>query len=126
VANFGRDAGWNGLTANVTTVGSAGPLSESFYGTSDQGGNLWEWNEALLRDATVRGMRGDCFSISVDTSFTYAGFRALADPTNEGNINGFRVATIAVPEPSTYALAALGAIGPLTFRRRTQARFTQA
>jgi sulfatase modifying factor 1 len=118
VANFGTDADWNGRSGNVTTVGSAGPLSQSFYGTFDQAGNVWEWNEALLRDATSRGLRGDSFSISVETSFSYAGFRMLADPSNEASIHGFRVAT--VPEPSTYTLAALGVIGLLAARRRSQ------
>ena len=33
---------------NVTTVGTAGAGSASFYGTFDQGGNVWEWNEAVL------------------------------------------------------------------------------
>ena len=38
---------WNLQDGNVTTVGSAGSLSASFYGTSDQGGNVWEWNDAV-------------------------------------------------------------------------------
>ena len=48
VANYARGADWNGQNGNVTTVGSAGPLSASFYGTFDQGGNVWEWNEAVI------------------------------------------------------------------------------
>lgn len=42
VANYGNGADWNGLVGNVTTVGSAGPLSYSFYGTADQAGNVFE------------------------------------------------------------------------------------
>ena len=48
VANYGSGADWNGQDGNVTTVGSAGPLSASFYGTFDQGGNVREWNEAVI------------------------------------------------------------------------------
>jgi len=48
VVNYERGANWNGRLGNVTTVGSAGPLSESFYGTSDQAGNVWEWNETVV------------------------------------------------------------------------------
>ena len=40
VANYNMGADWNSQDGNVTTVGSAGPLSQSFYGTSDQGGNV--------------------------------------------------------------------------------------
>jgi formylglycine-generating enzyme required for sulfatase activity len=35
---------------NVTTVGSAGPLSESYYGTRDQTGNVREWTESVAFD----------------------------------------------------------------------------
>jgi formylglycine-generating enzyme required for sulfatase activity len=38
VANYRSNVAWSGGT--VTTVGSAGPLSQSFYGTSDQAGNV--------------------------------------------------------------------------------------
>ena len=57
VANYDFGADWNGQDGNVTTVGSAGPLGESFYGTSDQGGNLLEWNEAVF-SGSLRGVRG--------------------------------------------------------------------
>src|SRR5207249_4642352 len=40
VANYNRGADWNGQDGNVTTVGGAGPLSVSYYGTYDQGGNV--------------------------------------------------------------------------------------
>ena len=57
VANYLSGADWNGQNGNVTTVGSAGTDSASFYGTFDQGGNVSEWNEAV-RSSTFRGGRG--------------------------------------------------------------------
>jgi formylglycine-generating enzyme required for sulfatase activity len=50
VANYGGGADWNGQDGNVTTVGSAGPMSVSYYGTSDQSGNVLEWTETLFHE----------------------------------------------------------------------------
>ena len=61
VANYSQNANWNGSTVgNVTTVGSAGPDSESFYFTSDQTGKVWEWNE-WDRGPSFRGLAGASF-----------------------------------------------------------------
>lgn len=60
VVNYGEGANWNLVFGNVTTVGTAGCASESFYGTSDQGGSVWEWNETSLFVKT-RGLRGGSF-----------------------------------------------------------------
>ena len=67
VANYDRGADWNGQDGNVTTVGSAGPLSASFYGTFDQGGNVWEWNEAVIGVCLSRGLRGGGWNFSADS-----------------------------------------------------------
>jgi len=116
VVNYFRGADWNGQDGNVTTVGSAVPLSESFYGTSDQGGNVWEWNEALI-SGSFRGLRGaswfnDVFSLQSSLRVNNI------DPAVESERYGFRVAT--VPEPSTLVLAACGGLTALAcgYRRR--------
>lgn len=46
-ANYNSNANWNGSApfGNVTTVGSAGPTSASYYGTFDQSGNVFEHND---------------------------------------------------------------------------------
>ena len=112
VANYLSGADWNSQNGNVTTVGSAGPLSDSFYGTADQGGNVWEWNEALI-SGSFRGLRGGSFLISADS--LRSSFRFYYDPRESNNV-GFRVAT--VPEPSTLLLGALGMIGLLWWSKR--------
>jgi len=88
--------------------------SDSPYGTFDQGGNVWEWNEALI--GSYRGLRGG--------SFVYFDYYLLASnriyyyPTFEYIDIGFRVSE--VPEPATMAILMLGGIGIL--RRRKCAR----
>ncbi len=103
VANYDFGADWNSLDGNVTTVGSAGALSDSFYGTADQGGNVWEWNEALI-SGSGRGLRGGSFFSSA--LHLQSSFRNSINPSDEFSSIGFRVAT--VPEPSTAVLAIVG------------------
>ena len=100
VVNYALGADWNGQDGNVTTVGSAGLLSQSFYGTSNQGGNVWEWNEALI-DGKRRGFRGGSFN-TVPLAL-HSSNRGVSNPSLEDSIFGFRVAT--VPEPGTAVLA---------------------
>jgi formylglycine-generating enzyme required for sulfatase activity len=85
------------------TEAGAHENSDSPYGTFDQGGNVWEWNEAVLYDFQ-RGVRGGGF-------FNYSGaLRALGRvsnyPAGESDAFGFRVAE--VPEPATAGLFLLG------------------
>jgi formylglycine-generating enzyme required for sulfatase activity len=114
VANYNLGADWNSLNGNVTTVGSAGALSNSYYGTADQGGNVLEWNEALI-SGSFRGLRGG--SYSVNSFGLRSSIRDSLSPTSGNNYSlGFRVAT--VPEPSTLVLAGLGGVGLLLRSRR--------
>ena len=91
VANFGRGADWNGEDGNVTTVGGAGSESESYWGTSDQAGNLWEWNEDLVpANPPRRGLLGGSWVESAIV-LPRTGF-GNATPTIEVFSFGFRVA----------------------------------
>ncbi len=112
VVNYLSGADWNSQDGNVTTVGSAGPLSNSFYGTADQGGNVYEWNEALI--SSSRGVRGG--SWGVVSSSLAASFRGTSLPAIENAFFGFRVAT--VPEPSTALLGIVGCSLVWMLRRR--------
>ncbi len=68
--------------------------SESPYGTFDQGGNMWELNEAIL-SGSYRGGRGGAFHIY--GSYLLAAYRGDAsNPTNEDSYIGFRVAEVPV------------------------------
>ncbi len=70
--------------------------SESPYDTFDQGGNLWEWDEAILY-GSFRGLRGGSFSYG--GNYLHAAFRgsygfSLGYPSNEDRGVGFRVAEV--------------------------------
>jgi formylglycine-generating enzyme required for sulfatase activity len=91
---------------NVTDVG-AYTGSASPYGTFDQGGNVWEWNEQIV-GGLYRGIRGGNWNNSAGN--LAASNRNLTSPTNENGIIGFRVASL-VPEPGTGLLLMTGLAG---------------
>jgi formylglycine-generating enzyme required for sulfatase activity len=91
--------------------------SASPYGTFDQGGNVWEWNEAILY-GDCRGLRGGSFR-SYDGPLQAAGRYDRYYPANEDGNIGFRVSQ--VPEPATLSLLALGACLPLLRRKHPPA-----
>ncbi len=116
-ANFWDGGFTTGSFSYPLTDAGAYTLSASAYGTFDQGGNLWEWNEALT-SGSGRGLRGGSF-VNLSSSLL-ASFRNYGGPSLEDTSFGFRVANIPggfVPEPSTLLLGALGAIGLLLWRR---------
>ena len=68
--------------------------SDSPYGTFDQGGNVWEWNEAMPDDLR-RGLRGGCFYFN-DVSL-HAADRQHYSPAGGDVSIGFRVAEVSEP-----------------------------
>ncbi|MEN0112158.1 MAG: SUMF1/EgtB/PvdO family nonheme iron enzyme, partial [Planctomycetota bacterium] len=108
VANHDAGADWNGLDGHLTTVGSAGPESASFYGTFDQAGNAWEWNEAVT-GSIARSIRGGAFRLEAES--LQSGFSANVRPAEEFDDVGFRVATVPEPSGATLVLAIVGLAG---------------
>jgi sulfatase modifying factor 1 len=98
---------------NYLTQLGAFSNSGSYYDTYDQGGNVWEWNDAVIDWA--RGIRGGSW-IDGHSSMQTPDRHPFYAPTDEGNNVGFRVAT--VPEPSTYALLTMSAFGALWWATR--------
>jgi len=72
----------------VTDVG-AYPGSASYYGTFDQGGNVWEWNETILGSSRV--LRGGAGGAGVD--FLKSSVRSYVGLAGGGLALGLRVAS---------------------------------
>ena len=90
--------------------------SDSPYGTFDMGGNVWEWNEALI--GSDRGFRGGSYNDSSYGGSLSSSYRNSNSPSNEYYDGvGFRVAS--VPEPCSLVLLGLGG---LTLMRRRRVR----
>ena len=96
----------------LTDVGAFG-LADSFYGTFDQGGNVWEWNDAII-GSLARGTRGGSWSNDFENGLRSSDRGGGYFPEDESVAVGFRVAI--VPEPSVVGLMGLGAV--LMFRKR--------
>jgi formylglycine-generating enzyme required for sulfatase activity len=109
--------GGPGVT-NVSTVGSAGPLSQSYYGTFDQGGNVWEWVEEKATPDAAFAYGGSYFQHPVGGAS--AQFPDWAAFDFEDPRVGFRLAT--VPEPSSLALAVIAALALIAWIRSPKPR----
>jgi formylglycine-generating enzyme required for sulfatase activity len=96
-----------------TEVG-AYSTSVSPYGTYDQGGNVFEWNEATFYtdifppSFSFRGMRGGSWNDPSGALLAWVRYYPQV-PNTETYLIGFRVATV-IPEPNTAVLTNLAAM----------------
>ncbi len=96
---------------NYLTDGGSFTGSASYYGTFDQGGNVWELMDTILTPGIVVDRGGSwVFNGAPPSNFLDATAPDSTATTYDGNFYlGFRVAS--VPEPSALALMLVGLIG---------------
>ena len=121
--SLANHANFNNVVGNLTDVG-AYTGTTSPYGAFDMGGDVFQWDEAMI-NGTDREVRGGSFS---DTSFGLRSSKHVSgDPAGWPFNIGFRMANIptgyvVVPEPSTSVLAALGLASFLAWGWRRRRR----
>jgi formylglycine-generating enzyme required for sulfatase activity len=86
--------------------------ASSPFGTFDQGGNVYEWNETVTTTPSYRGLRGG--SWDDQESYLFAANHLEQNPANEFNEWGFRIA----PEPSQLLIAATAVLTLAAERKR--------
>jgi sulfatase modifying factor 1 len=96
---------YDNVMSHLTDVGAYSGTT-SPYGAFDMGGNVFQWNEALVVPMD-RGLRGGSFVSN--QGYLLSDGRGSADAEFDDYPVGFRVASvISVPEPSSAILAGLG------------------
>ena len=112
IANYDLNADWGGLDGHVTSIGGAGPLSLSYYGCADMGGNAWEFTETkfVMDGLTGRVMRGGSWRDHHD--WMAKDWKFAAGPVSEYVWGGFRVARLeGNPAQSLTLIAGSSSIG---------------
>ena len=106
-ANYSNGGGFVDPTNYLTPVG-AFAASPGPYGTFDQSGDVWQWNEADVSNLD-RGLRGGSYYSS---AFALSSSdRNTGSPDSVYANTGFRVASsVAVPEPGSIILVLAGAL----------------
>lgn len=110
LSNGTNVANYNKVTTTLLNVGSYASTA-SFYGIQDMSGNASEWIDMPVASSTANVMGGGFTSTTAGMKNSSDSLGGLAKNTTMVNsANGFRVAAapVAVPEPETIALAAMG------------------
>ena len=110
LSNGTNVANFNSVTTTLLNAGTYANTA-SFYGIQDMSGNASEWIEMTVASSTPLIMGGGFTSATLGMKSSSDSIGGLAKTSTMANsANGFRVAAapVAVPEPETIALAAMG------------------
>jgi formylglycine-generating enzyme required for sulfatase activity len=114
-ANY-YNGGYTDPTNYLTAVGAFAD-SPGSYGTFDQGGDVFQWNESI--DGSARGLRGG--ALDGPASYLQSGVSFGGPLTDAEQFNiGFRVSQ--VPEPASVWILGFGMVGLLA-RPRSRPHF---
>ncbi len=118
-----EDANYNSSFGAFSTHVGAYSNDPSSYGTFDQGGNVWEWNDDVV-SSSLRKTRGGAWNKygGYHGGYLLSSFSLDSPSSNETYDKGFRVASTvgfasAVPEP-TLMLLTMVAGGMMLIRRK--------
>ncbi|PHX99483.1 MAG: hypothetical protein CK530_12335 [Planctomycetaceae bacterium] len=103
-------ANYNSVSTSLLNTGSY-PSTNSFYGVQDLFGNASEWIEMTVATSTPLTMGGGFNSATLGMKTSNDSIGGLSKASTMANTaTGFRMASqpVAVPEPETIALAAMG------------------
>jgi len=87
-------------SSSTTDVGAYSGYPSS-YGTNDQGGNAWEWNDAVISGSS-RGLRGGAWNDNVNGLHSSVPYNL--DPTYENVTIGFRLASVPTNRPNCFII----------------------
>ena len=107
------EAGPNYLTAVGSFTNSA-----SYYGTYDQAGDVWNWNDTLYDSNGDRVLRGGSWYYGADFLWS-PGIYDQNPSIQDYDSVGFRIASD-VPEPTSIMLMLAGVAGLALMRRKTR------
>jgi formylglycine-generating enzyme required for sulfatase activity len=114
------------FSQNYLTDVGAFTNAASYYGTFDQSGNVYEWNDLTGAAGSSRGVRGGSWANEFFPAESLSSSkRHTTDASTEAQQYGFRLASpVAVPEPSTWmmGLAGVACAGFQMIRRHKRAR----
>ena len=108
IGSSANQANYNNAIGHITDVGAFSG-SGSFYGTFDQTGNVYQWNDLDGTTGSSRGLRGGycCNDYPADVSSSGRGNGGV--PSDESGIIGFRLASpVTVPSRPTSVVAVSG------------------
>ncbi|MDX2131724.1 MAG: LamG-like jellyroll fold domain-containing protein [Planctomycetota bacterium] len=105
-------ANYNNVIGNYTPVGS---YAANYYGTFDMGGNVWEWNEAIIFGSN-RSLRGGSFLSN--GSGLRADVRIADSPANDDDVTGFRVSRVVSPSDGCAEAPIFSTYGTFSFDNR--------
>ena len=112
-----EDANYNNLATGSTVDVGSYANDPSFYGTFDQGGNVWEWDDGVAPGSS-HVLRGGSWGSNGLNSSIRSSAPASFEGGADGSTIGFRLASASVPEPTSILLTMFAGAVMLIRRKR--------